>query len=102
MYGYRRKNMKLNSDYDKVRTKSLNGYITRELFPYLFEYYKDHAFIPALNDYNNFVTQFVLYLNIPIAYADGSIIQPVEELKLELNKIFTHLDKKYEEEELTK
>ena len=91
--------MKLNPDYEKVKNKSLSGYITRELFPYLFQYYKDHAFIPALNDYNMFVLQFTIYLNTPVIYPDGSIIQPVEELKLQLNKIFTHLDKKYEEQE---
>lgn len=91
--------MKLNPDYEKVRNKSLSGYITRDLFPYLFQYYKDHAFIPALNDYNMFVIHFTLYLNTPVIYPDGNIIQPVEELKLQLNKIFTHLDKKYEEQE---
>ena len=91
--------MKLNADYQKIRDKSLAGYITRELFPYLFQYYKDHAFIPALNDYNMFVTHFILYINTPVVYPDGTITQPVEELKLQLNKIFTHLDKKYEEQE---
>ena len=99
MYGYRRKNMKLNVDYEKVRTKSLNGFITKELFPYLFQYYKNHAFIPALNDYNAFSLHFTIYLNTPVMYPDGFIAQPIEELKGQLNKIFTHLDTKYQEED---
>lgn len=49
-----------------------------------------------------FVTHFILYLNTPVVHPDGNIVQPVEELKLQLNKIFLHLDKKYEEEESTK
>ena len=99
MYGHRRKNMKLNADYKKVRDKSTNGFITKELFPYLFQYYRDHANIPALNNYNVFSLHFTLYLNMPIVYPNGNIVQPVEELKGQLNKIFTHLDKKYQEED---
>lgn len=90
--------MKLNPDYEKIKTKSLNGFITKELFPYLFQYYKDHANVPALNDYNSFSLYFTIYLNTPVIYPDGVVVQPVEELKGQLNKIFTHLDKKYEEE----
>lgn len=89
--------MTLDKDYETEKNKALNGRITRELFPYLFQYYKEVCKNPIITKYEDFSEYFNKYLNAPIASSTGQIEQPIESLYNSLGKIFNVLDKKYTE-----
>lgn len=89
----------LNKEYLIQKNEALSGRVTKNLFPYLFDYYTGSHKNPIIKKYTDFSTMFEAYLNTPIQYPDGSMEEPIVGLVSRFNEIFNYLDKKYTEDE---
>lgn len=84
-------------NYNNIKQSSLNGEITQELFPYLWEYYEYIYNGPnKINNYNEFLQYFTNYINIPVLMPNNAILVPVQELIGKLPYIFKYLDTKHQ------